>query len=374
MRYDVIVVGCGAMGSAACWRIAERGASVLGIEQFSLPHDLGASHGHTRMTRTAYYEHPDYVPLLLRSHALWAELETAVGERLLNMTGGLYMGAETSDLISGCLRAAREHRLDIDVLDGDELAHRFPQFTPSPGSIGVLERLAGFLYVERCLGAMLHRAAIRGAHVRSREALLGIEEHARHVTVRTTSGAHEARHAVITNGPWAGRLGFESPVVATRQTLGWFWPRQPERFALGSSPVWAFDAGGGALLYGFPMLPDRAGLKVAHHAPGPPVNPDQVSRILTPPDEHALRALMRPHLPLAADEPLLAMTTCLYENSPDGHFTLRRISDQLSFATGFSGHGFKFAPVVGQVMADLALDGRTSLPAAFLDPHTRGIA
>lgn len=366
--YDVIVVGCGAAGSSAAWHLARRGVRVLAIDAHSPPHPHGSSHGHTRMTRTAYYEHPDYVPLLLRSHALWRELETATHQSLLHFTGGLYIGPESSELITGSARSAAQFGLKTELLSPSDLARRFPQFTPAPGSIALLESQAGYLLVERAIGSLVHAALAHGATLLPRTRVTAIEEHPGHIAVRTESATFHAGHVVVTAGAWATKLlGPAIPKVSpTRQTLGWFWPEQAERFR--DIPVWAFDTGGGSLFYGFPMLADRPGLKCAHHSPGPPTDPDAVERTITASDESSLRTLLDRFIPSAATGPMLDMATCLYENSPDGHFLLGPISDRMTVAAGLSGHGFKFAPVLGEVLADLATTGQTTHPIDFLSP------
>ena len=368
-KFDAIVVGIGAMGSSACYHLARRGAAVLGLERFDIPHALGSSHGQSRMIRLAYYEHPDYVPLLRRAYELWHALETISGQKLLYLTGGLYIGEPEGELVGGSLRAAREHGLEHELLGPRELALRFPQLTIPDGCVGMLEPQAGFLLPERVVAAYAEAALRSGAELHGREAVVNWSSDAAGVTVVTTRGEYRAKHLVFCGGPWSGTLlrdlGVE--LTITRQVLAWVWPKEPDRFALGTLPVWAIDRGDGTLHYGFPMMQDVPGFKVAHHGRGPVTDPDKVIRDVLPGDEQTFRPILRQMIP-AANGPLLSMRVCLYTNSPDSHFIIDRHPrhDRVTIACGFSGHGFKFASVVGEILADLALQGRTELPAQFL--------
>ena len=367
--FDVIVIGIGAMGSSACYHLARRGVRVLGLERFDIPHALGSSHGQSRMIRLAYYEHPDYVPLLRRAYELWHELEAVSGQKLLYLTGGLYIGEPEGEVVGGSLRAAREHRLEHELLTKSQLEHRFAQFKIPNGWVGMLEPQAGFLLPERVVSAHAEAALRNGAELHGREAVMDWSSSAAGVTVRTTRDEYRAKHLVFCGGPWSGTLlrdlGIE--LTVTRQVLAWVWPKEPGQFALGTLPVWAIDRGDGTLHYGFPMMSDVPGFKVAHHGRGVVTDPDKVIRDVLPGDEATFRPILRQMIP-AADGPLLSMRVCLYTNSPDSHFIIDRHPhhDYVTVACGFSGHGFKFASVVGEILADLALYGRTHLPAQFL--------
>jgi sarcosine oxidase len=372
--YDVIVVGLGSMGSAACHHLAGRGARVLGLERFDIPHALGSHHGASRMIRLAYFEHPDYVALLLRAYELWDLLERESGQRILHVTGGLYLGRPDSELISGSMRAARAHGLAHEVLDRAQIAARFPQFDLPADTIGFHEARAGFLLPELAVATHAGQAMRRGAELHGCEPVTSWDAAGDRVTVRTGRGVYHARHLVFAGGAWSGRLvrdlGVELKV--TRQTLGWFWPRAPESFALGRLPVWAVDPAHGGpyrgIYYGFPMMPDAPGVKIALHWPtAEAVDPDTVDRRPLAGDEGPLREAVRRCLP-AADGPLLSLRVCLYTSSPDGDFIIDRHPrhERVTVACGFSGHGFKFASVIGEVLADLATTGRSAQPIGFL--------
>ncbi|HSZ56517.1 MAG TPA: N-methyl-L-tryptophan oxidase [Tepidisphaeraceae bacterium] len=369
-RFDVIVVGVGAMGSATTYQLARRGVRVLGLEQFDIPHALGSSHGQSRMIRMAYFEHPDYVPLLRRAYELWHELEALSGEKLLHLTGGIYIGPEKGEVVGGSLRSAREHRLPHELIDAAELSRRYPQFRVPEDWMALHEPNAGFLLPERVVAAYANAALVAGAELHGRERVIEWRADAGGVAVRTDRAEYQAGHLVFCGGPWSstliGDLGVK--LLVTRQVMAWVWPREPQQFAFGRIPVWAIDHLDGTLHYGFPMMDDVPGFKIAHHAPGAATDPDQVVREVQPGDERGIRPILSTMIP-AADGPLLSMKVCLYTNSPDGHFIIDHhpVHDRVTIACGFSGHGFKFASVVGEILADLAMLGSTKLPAQFLE-------
>jgi sarcosine oxidase len=368
-NFDVIVVGVGAMGAATCWELARRGVRVLGLEQFDIPHTKGSSHGYSRVTRTAYYEHPDYVPLLRRAHVLWSELEHESAEKILHLVGGLYLGPLEGPLVGGSLRSAREHGLAHEVIDRAALARQFPQFTVPERWVGLLEPEAGFLLPELAIAAFANCALRRGAELHGHEAVVSWQATDGGVSVTTTAATYHAGKLVFSGGAWSSQLVRDLGVelVVTRQVLGWVWPDNAPRFKLGTLPVWMIDRLDGGIYYGFPMLTMSPGLKVALHAPMQPVDPNHVPRDILPGDEETFRAGLRQFLP-DANGPLLALRTCLYTNSPDGHFIIDRHPQhaRVLVAAGFSGHGFKFASVIGEALADLAATGRTALPIDFL--------
>jgi sarcosine oxidase len=375
--YDVIVVGVGAMGASACWRLARRGARVLGLEQFAIGHSLGSSGGHTRMIRLAYYEHPDYVPLLRRAYALWDELEAVSGERVLFRTGGVYMGRDGGEVVGGALSAARLHGLAHERLSRGEILARWPGFGLPEEFAGVYEPEAGFVLSEKAVGVFARVAMEAGAVVRGHEAVVEIRDEGSGVRVVTTKGEYVGGRVVVCGGAWSSKLLAGSAplrvaakrveLVVTRQVLGWVWPANPERFRLGVFPVWGMEAPDGSLSYGFPMLSDYPGLKAARHGRGQVVDPDRVSREPTAADEAEVFGVVGRSLPGAVG-PVVGMRICMYTNSPDGHFIVDRLPgrERVVVACGFSGHGFKFASVMGEVLADLALEGKSSLPVGFL--------
>ncbi len=373
MTFNTIVCGVGTMGAAACHHLAVRGASVLGLEQFDIPHNRGAHHGLTRMIRQAYYEHPDYVPLLRRAYELWHELQDASGTPLLHLNGGLYISPPGGSILKGSLASAREHKLPHELLDHAALADRFPQFQLPPDYQGLFENNAGYIIPELAVGAHVEQALLNGAEIHGHEAIEGFSTDATGVTVKTDRSSYRAEHLVVTAGAWSGRLlrDLGVPLAVTRQILAWTTPRDPAEFAPDRFPCWFIesDTTPGFGHYGFPILPGSPGFKIALHKPGSIVtDPDAVVRDPLPGDEDEIRPALARHIP-GANGPLLALRACLYTNSPDSHFIIDRLPghhDRLTVAAGFSGHGFKFASVIGESLADLATTGKSSLPTDFL--------
>jgi sarcosine oxidase len=373
--FDVIVVGVGAMGSAACYHAARRGARVLGLDQFAIPHSQGSSHGYSRLTRMAYYEHLDYVPLLKRAWELWEQLEEASGQKLLFKTGGLYMGHPDGEVVRGSLASAQRNALAHELLDAKTLAARYPQFQLPGDFVGVYEPRGGILAPEKIVWAHCQLALKAGAELHGNEPLEEWHIDGDRVSVRTARGTYTARKIIFAAGAWSAKLldALGVKLIITRQISAWVWPKDAAMFEASLFPAWAIDVPGQGLWYGAPLLPDNPGLKVALHFPGMPTDPGHVA----PPQRHEeelIRTTIRRILP-AADCPLLGLRTCLYSNSPDSHFIIDRHPrhPQVLVAAGFSGHGFKFASVIGEALCDLALNDATHLPVEFLGLGRFGI-
>jgi sarcosine oxidase len=361
LLFDVIVVGVGGMGSATVYHLAQRGAKVLGLEQFDIPHEMGSSHGFSRIIRLAYAEHPDYVPLLQRAYELWRELERHSGERLLIITGGIDAGAPDSATVRGALESCAIHELAHEALDAASLERRFPGYRLPSDMVGVYQPDAGFLLPERCIVAHVEAARTLGAEVHARERVLGWHINGKHVSVKTNRATYEARKMIVAAGPWARTVlpELKELAVPERQVLIWTQPLRPEHFRLGAFPVFNMEAPEGRF-YGLPVY-GVPGFKLGkYHHRCERVDPDQMDRDCRPEDEEVLRGGIRRYFP-DADGPTMDMKSCLFTNSPDEHFILdlHREYPQVAMAAGFSGHGFKFCSVVGEIMTDLALGGRT---------------
>jgi len=368
-NYDVIVVGVGSMGSATCYQLAKRGARVLGLDQYPVPHSYGAHHGLARMIRMAYFEHPNYVPLLRRSYELWDELEHESNAHILYRTGALYIGNPGSTLISGAVRSAEEHALAYEILDVEEMGRRYPQIHMRPDQKAFFEQPAGFLIPELAVSSFVEAARRQGASINTGQEVCRWRADAKGVTVETSQNRYQAGQVVFTGGAWSGKIvrGLGVELNVTLQQQGWFEPKTPEAFQLGKLPAWYIETSGGHGYYGFPLLPDQSGMKVALHAPGRSTDIDTADRTPDPTISNEMRDYLRENLPDAAGT-MLDSSVCLYTNSPDSHFIVDRHPEfeKVLVACGFSGHGFKFCPVIGEALADLALHGKSQLPIEFL--------
>jgi sarcosine oxidase len=359
--FDVVVCGLGAMGSAALYALARRGLRVVGIERYAPGHDRGSSHGATRIIRLAYWEHPSYVPLLRRAYDLWRELEDAAGKRLLHITGIAEIGPPDGMLVRGTLAAAHLHGLRHEVLAAPDLMRRFPAFRLPPDYAAVVQPDGGLLAAEPSIHAMIALAQRGGAELRAGEMVSAIEPRAGGVRVVTDRAVIEAGSAIVAAGPWTRSLlpDLAAPLRVTRQVMAWFAPGEPALFAPGRFPVFLIESRHG-IHYGLPPF-GGAGLKVAkHHHRDEDVDPDTYDRTVSAEDEGLIRAALADHLPAANGE-LLDAKTCLYTMTPDGDFLLDRLpgAPQVIIASPCSGHGFKFAPVIGEILADLATTGAT---------------
>ena len=362
--YDVIVAGVGGMGSAACWQLARRGKRVLGLERFDIPHAMGSSHGINRIIRLAYMEHPSYVPLLRRAYEVWRELEAAAGERLLFVTGGVDAGPRDGRIVQGALASCREHGLAHEVLTAAELAARYPGWRMPEHFAAVVQPDGGFVASERAIVAHASLAMAAGADIRAREPILswGITG-AGTVSVKTPRGSYEAERLVLSTGAWIADFvpALAGQAVPVRQALGWFRPRIPAHFGLGRFPVGLVDTDPGPL-YVFPEW-GVPGFKIGvYHHERETGDADALSREPTERDEAILREAIRGYFP-DADGPVLSLRCCLFTNTPDEHFVLDTLPDapQVVVASPCSGHGYKFASVMGEVLADFA----TGSPSGF---------
>jgi sarcosine oxidase len=360
--FDVAIIGLGVIGSAALAALARRGRRVVGIDRFAPAHDRGSSHGTTRVIRLGYFEHPSYVPLVRAAYPLWRELEARSGRSLLTTTGIVEIGAPASDLVAGTLASSRLHGLPHDILDAGTLMKRFPAFRVPEDFVGVFQPDGGFLRAEPAVAALQELASRSGAELIWNEPVLAVEPHRDGVVVTTGHGEIRAGCAIVAAGPWQKLLLPQLPVRlrVTRQVLGWFEPADHARrwFAAGRFPVFLLENADG-VFYGFPA--DADGVKVAkHHHLDEAVDPDRYDRAVSATDEAVIRLALKAHLP-DADGRLLAAQTCLYTMTPDGDFILDRLPEcpQIIVAAPCSGHGFKFAPVIAEILADLAVMGRT---------------
>jgi sarcosine oxidase len=364
--WDVIVVGLGAMGSAALYQLSRRGLRVLGLEAFEPGHRLGSSHGESRVIRLAYFEHPSYVPLLRRAYTLWSELEHESGRDLLTFTGGLMLGLPHSALVSGARASAEVHSLEHELLTSEEVRYRYPAFTPAADEVALWEPRSGYLRPERCIEAYVDLARRHNAETRYSEPVRSWRSDAGQVELCTDADTLRAASVVFACGARMGNVLGDNipPVVAERAVLFWLQPARPELFH--NLPIYLWDTPDGETFYGFPHV-ELPGAKVAMHHSGEFCDPDTVDRGVHPRDEARLREAIGSRLP-TLNGAVLDGLVCLYENSPDRHFMIDRLRDQpnVVYAAGFSGHGFKFASVVGEILADLVTKGSATSDADFL--------
>lgn len=372
--YDTIVIGLGGMGSATAYQLALRGRKVLGLEQYGPAHAEGSSHGSSRIIRQAYFEDPSYVPLLLRAYELWEQLERETGKELMTLTGGLMVGAPDGGLVSGSVRSAEEHGLPYEMLDAADLHRRFPAFDPDPETVALYEERAGFVRPEASVSAHLDRATALGADLRFGEPVVSWEDSEDRVIVETGAGTYEAGSMVLSVGAWASRLlpDLRLPLEVTRQVMYWFEPERKRRLFLPPLfPIFIWEPEDGNMFYGFPAQDGETGVKAAFfRADGVPCAPETIDREVGDEETDFLQGYLSRYVPAMSGE-LLDARTCMYTNTPDQHFIVSQHPEhpRVSIAAGFSGHGYKFCSVMGEVLADLATEGETRHPISLFSPE-----
>ncbi len=372
--YDVIVIGLGGMGSAAAYQLARRGVRVLGLERHTAAHVLGSSHGKSRIIRQAYFEDPAYVPLLLRAYELWEQIEHESRENLLHITGGLMIGPPTSRTVAGARRSAEQHGLAHEMLDAAEIQQRFPVLRPTPGTIALYEQKAGFLHPEASVAAHLRMASHFGAELQFNQPVLSWEAapSGTRVHVTTEQGSYEAGRLIISPGAWAPQLfaDLHLPLVVERNLLFWFEPhggREP--FTPGRFPIYIWEVDDHTQFYGFPAQDGPpGGVKAALFRAGVHCTPETIDRTIHPHEVDRLRECLAAHIP-DLNGPVIEAAACMYTTSPDEHFILglHPHHPNVVVSSPCSGHGYKFASVIGEILADLAIDGTTRHPIGLFD-------
>ncbi|HWK84789.1 MAG TPA: N-methyl-L-tryptophan oxidase [Caldimonas sp.] len=379
MNFDVIVIGLGAMGSATAYQLARRGARVLGIDRFHPPHELGSSHGATRITRLSVGEGAEYVPLVRRSHRIWREIEAASGEELMLTTGGLVIGRMQGgselhgqrDFVSMTIELARSFGIAHELLDADAIARRFPQFLVRCDERAYFEPEAGVLRPERCVAAQIELARRGGARIVTGEAVTGLAAEGDAVTVQTAIGCYHAAHAVVTAGAWIPGLvngRYARTLRVQRQTLHWFEANEPASYAPGRCPVFIWSHGETAsdAFYGVPMADGVAGVKVGTQQHEADTTPDTVERSVARAESEAMHARhVRGRLRGVGAQPVQA-ATCLYTVAPEARFVvdLHPEVERAMVVSACSGHGFKHSAALGEAVAETLLEGHSSLDLA----------
>lgn len=366
--YDVAVIGTGGVGSAAVYALAKAGAKVIGLDRFDPPHNRGSSHGDTRVIRKAYFEHPDYVPLLQQAYRGWQHLEEAAGKQLYFPTGVLQIGPSEGEIISGIRQSAQEHGLEIESYACEELSQVFPGIHPPENTVGILERDAGYLLVSQCIAAYLRLAKELGADLRINTPALAWHPRKGEYVLETADEVIQAKQLVICGGPWALQLlaDLEVPMRILQKHLYWYDNQAPEYTSDASFPVFLMETSGG-LYYGFPQI-DAQGVKVSRHDGGKPIDhAGWHAQMEDASDRADVETFLSACLPKLSHE-VNRQAACLYTMTPDEHFLLGTHPRHkgLHFAAGLSGHGFKFASALGEILCDLAVKEKTSAPIGFL--------
>ena len=365
--FDAAVIGTGGIGSAALFHLAKRGINVIGLDQFPAAHSFGSSHGQTRIIRQAYHEHPSYVPLLKRTYELWGELETNTQQHLFTQTGLLEIGSPDSALIQGIEASAEQHDVPIEELTPKRVQERYPMFQIPSGNRAIFEPTAGMLFVEKCVAAHLQAAQQAGAEIRSDQEVIAIEASESPIRIRTRTDEMYAHRCVVCSGAWARQLlPLPDTIRVVRKHLHWFASDEPGWQAKNGCPTFLYELPEGHF-YGFPAI-NRLGVKVAEHTGGEIVSdPSRLSKAADSTDNERIEAFTRQYLSGVT----LQRTdhdVCMYTLSEDAHFIVDHHPDNLriAFAAGMSGHGFKFAPVLGEVLCELVLEGEAQLSVDFL--------
>jgi sarcosine oxidase len=369
---DVIVIGLGGLGSAACHHLATRGLRVVGLEQFQAVHDRGASHGETRGVWQAYFMGPGYVPFLQRAYELWDQLAELRGEPFFHRTGGICVGPAGGKLVPAALASAKACGLAHEHLDAAEVRRRFPTFTPADGEAAVFDPSSGYVRPEQVVRAQLDLATEAGAALRFEEPVVECDASASGVRVRTAVETYEADQLVVAAGAWMPRLlpGLKLPIQVLRKVMLWFDPvGGVEDFLPGRQPYWIWESDG-AIGYGHPAVDGRlGGVKAGIHSGGDPAHPDDIDRLVHGEEVEVVRAFLRERIPQLAGR-YLRSRVCMYDNTPDLGFILGRAphSERIVLAGGTSGHAFKFVPAIGEAIADLVVAGQARQDISLFAP------
>lgn len=366
-HWDAIVVGCGAMGASTSYNLSKRGLRVLTLEKFGLNHEQGSSHGKTRIIRLSYYEDSRYVPLLRRAFDSWRELESKSGKNLLQITGGLMMGTPDGELVTGVLGSARAHGIPHRVLSSSEVEDEFEAFSLGDDMCAVHEESAGILFPEECIMAFVEGAKGAGCEIRFEESVNRWTSSPSGIELESSKGTYVADRLILCAGAWNSKLlGKLLPLQCERQVPFWFSSNGQACFTPQEMPVFIFEEDRGQFYYGIPEV--GHGVKVARTHGGEVGEPDSIRRNVTEVDLAPVRGFITRRLRKLQGPPI-ASTTCIYTNTPDLNFALGSHPDdpRVTIVSACSGHGFKFASVVGEVAADFATEGKTAYDISFLD-------
>ena len=375
-NYDVIVIGVGSMGSSTCYQIAKQGHSVLGLEQFDIPHEIGSHTGQSRIIRKAYFEHPNYVPLLERAYENWQSLEQEISNQIYFKTGLLYFGPDNHMLIEGTQKSAIKYGIEVNELSQKDQLDKFPQFKIPESYTNLMEVDAGFITPERAILSFTKQALKYKAAIHTKEKTLEWSKKDGVIQVKTNKQTYKCKKLVLTTGAWTSKFSNVKNLEVTRQIMAWAQPKNLNMFKLNNFPCWTFsDPSKNGIYYGFPSLPNSSfgeltGLKFAHHTKGTLSDPDMVNRNVSKEEEKILVEAIKKFIPKGV-ETINSMKTCLYTYSPDEDFILDFYNNNkdIVIAAGFSGNGFKFASVIGEILSELVTKGKSIHPINFLNAN-----
>ena len=364
------------MGSSACYQIAKQGHSVLGLEQFDIPHEMGSHTGQSRIIRKAYFEHPNYVPLLERAYQNWRSLEQEISNQIYFKTGLLYFGPSNHLLIKGTQKSAIKHGIEVNELSQKEQLNKFPQFKIPESYTNLIEIDAGFVTPERAILSFIEQALKYKAVINTKEKTIEWSKKDGIIEVKTNKQTYKCKKLILTTGAWTSKFSNVKNLEVTRQIMAWAQPKNLDMFRLKNFPCWTFaDPSVNGIYYGFPSLPSSSfeepiGIKFAHHTKGTLSDPDIVNKNISKEEEKILIEAIKKFIPEGI-ETLISMKTCLYTYSPDEDFILDFYNNNkdVVIATGFSGHGFKFASVIGEILSELVIKGKSIHPINFLSSN-----
>lgn len=374
--YDVINLGLGGMGAASVYELATAGLKVLGLEQFPRLHDKGSSFGKTRMTRKAYMEGHFYVPLLERAYEKWAGLDALERRPLINLCGGLYCARPGDEVVEGAIASAKAYGIPLEILEAGAIRNRFPVFNPDPDMIGVFDPTAGYVNPEAILDLYFRLAEEAGAELHFSEGIVDIRISGAGIEVETANDIYRGKKLVITAGAWLRRISYyienPLPLEIRRMVLHWFEPDGPAGAYLpGRFVPNLWRLGDGHLLYGFPWTEEEGGIKYAFHDRYEVVdNLKDLDREVKKAEVKIIRKALQRYAP-SVPHRLMASKVCLYTMTPDGHFILgtAKGDPRIILAGGFSGHGFKFVPVIGEIVRDFALERKMPFDLKAFSPE-----
>ena len=375
-NYDVIVIGVGSMGSSACYQIAKQGHSVLGLEQFDIPHEMGSHTGQSRIIRKAYFEHPNYVPLLERAYQNWQTLEQEISNQIYFKTGLLYFGPNNHMLIKGTQKSAIKYSIEVNELSQVEQLRKFPQFKIPESYTNLIEVDAGFVTPERAILSFTKQALKYKAEIHTKEKTLEWSKKDGIIQVKTNKQIYKCKKLVLTTGAWTSKVSSLKNLEVTRQIMAWAQPKNLKMFELNNFPCWTFaDPSINGIYYGFPSLPSSSfgepeGIKFAHHTKGTLSDSDIVNKNVSKKEEKKIVEAIKKFIPEGI-ETVISMKTCLYTYSPDEDFILDFYNNNkdVVIGAGFSGHGFKFASVIGEILSELVTKGKSIHPINFLNSN-----